>query len=1200
VSQASVLEPSGFFPKDARQGVNQVQVHSSISSLYDSLLAPDQLRKKLQIMGLQEGQKSWLASALAHHYQFSQTGDDACLILVVADPKRLHEWQELLRVNCNLEDEIPSLQALSLWGVQRHANQSDLRHQRMRVLSGLISNKDRLRLCLVSFAGLVQETSDPTLLQEALLYLEKDREYDVDALISRLQEQGYRQVAQVEEAGQFAVRGMLLDVFSPAAEGPMRLEFMADTLVSIRRFATETQLSQDHCEGFWLAPVWEEVLPRERRAADAQKLYEALLDQDLHTSDRQGLVDAFAAGHAIGDIPLFLPLFRERRGACLLDFMRTKDRLVFIDSLDICQERLQQFLHKIHAEYQDDRLAKRPSMDPHEHFLSMETFQTKLQAAPSSIEWGHPIERDGVETWRLASVLPNDLVLPAATEKASVNFWMERLADFSNAARQALILVRQEEHILRMKSVLQHHHIAFSILTEKGVESLRSQRQWKHPIAVAIGNIPQMIWEEREALLILPEHQIFSENYQVPKRKPKSAANAFKSFNDIEPGSLVVHVDHGIGRYIGMRTMEVAGVKTDFLILEYADQDRLYLPVHRLNLLQRYASKIDEELQPSVDKLQSSGWQKRKAKARKAIRDMADQLLKIYAQRKLERRDPFSPPTDTYFQFEADFPYVETADQQKAIDEVNSDLSSEQPMDRLVCGDVGFGKTEVALRAAMRVALDGGQVMVLAPTTLLSYQHYETFKARCKNYGIEVGVANRFVPAGQIRQTLTSFNEGKLDILIGTHRLLSKDVKPSRLGLLVVDEEQRFGVGHKEAIKQIKASCDVLTLTATPIPRSLHMSLLGIRDISVIATPPTERLAIRTYVAPFEDELIKKAIEQEISRGGQVFFVHNRVQDIGEVKNFLEKLLPGVSIAIAHGQMQENNVESVIIDFIQQKYKVLLCTTIIESGIDMPNVNTIIINNADKFGLAQLYQMRGRVGRSSRQSYAWFLTRGALADRDDARRRLEILAAHQELGVGFQIASYDMELRGTGNLLGGEQSGHIADVGFDMYMELLEKEMDTLRGREVEPEIDPEIRLPVSASLPASYVAEEKQRLWLYKTLFSARDVAEVESLVQQSRDRFGVPPVEAQCLFQVAALKVILRKLRVQQLQQLREGLFELRFAQLKENHIGRLTEAVQKHAGTLSLTADFRLLIHLKQVPQGANLQRLIEVLLPLTLDA
>ncbi|WP_141736501.1 transcription-repair coupling factor [Oligoflexus tunisiensis] len=1178
--------------------MNQVQEHSSISSLYDSLVAPDQLRKKLQIMGLQEGQKSWLASALAHHYQFSETGDAACLILVVADPKRLHEWQELLRVNCNLEDDIPSLQALSLWGLQRHANQSDLRNQRMRVLCGLKSTRQRLRLCLVSFAGLVQETCDPARLGEALLHLEKEQEYDVDAILERLQEQGYRQVAQVEEAGQYAVRGGLLDVFSPAAEGPMRLEFMADTLISIRRFAAETQLSLDHCEGFWLAPVWEEVLPRERRSADAQKLYEALLDQELHTSDRQGLVDAFAAGHAIGEIPLFLPLFRERRGACLLDFMEAQDRLVFVDPLDVCQERFLQFMQKIQADYADDRLARRPSMDPKEHFLPVEAFQAKLQKAPSTVEWGHAIASEGAEVWRLSSLLPHDLVPPAATEKASVNFWMERLEDFSNTARRCLILVRQEEHILRMKSVLQHHHIAFSILTEKGVEGVRAA--WKHPIAIAIGNIPQMFWEEREGLLILPEHQIFSETYQVAKRKPKSAANPFKSFNDIEPGSLVVHVDHGIGRYIGMRTMEVAGVKTDFLILEYADQDRLYLPVHRLNLLQRYASKIDEELQPAVDKLQSSGWQKRKAKARKAIRDMADQLLRIYAQRKLERRDPFSPPSDTYYQFEADFPYVETSDQQKAIDEVNADLSSEQPMDRLVCGDVGFGKTEVALRAAMRVALDGGQVMVLAPTTLLSYQHFETFKSRCKNYGIEVGVANRFVPASQMRQTLAAFNEGRLDILIGTHRLLSKDVKPSRLGLLVVDEEQRFGVGHKEAIKQIKASCDVLTLTATPIPRSLHMSLLGIRDISVIATPPTERLAIRTYVAQFEEELIQKAIEQEISRGGQVFFVHNRVQDIGEVKNFLEKLLPGVSIAIAHGQMQENNVESVIIDFIQQKYKVLLCTTIIESGIDMPNVNTIIINNADKFGLAQLYQMRGRVGRSSRQSYAWFLTKGALADRDDARRRLEILAAHQELGVGFQIASYDMELRGTGNLLGGEQSGHIADVGFDMYMELLEKEMDSLRGREIEPEIDPEIKLPVSASLPASYVAEEKQRLWLYKTLFSARDVAEVETLVQQSRDRFGVPPPEALGLFQVAALKVILRKLRVQQLQQLREGLYELRFAQLKENHIGRLTDAVQKQAAMLSLTADFRLMIHLRQVPQGVSLQRLIEVLLPLTLDA
>ncbi len=1158
--------------------------------------------KKLQIMGLHEGQKSWLASALARRFLVPSSKSEASLILVVSDPKRLHEWQELLSVNCNVAADLPSMQALSVWGMQRHANQSDLRHQRMRILCGLASTVDRPPVCLVSFAGLMQETCSPKALASSLLRLDKDHEYDLDELLSRLQEQGYRQVSQVEETGQYAVRGGLLDLFSPAAEGPMRLEFMADTLVSIRRFAPETQLSLDDCSGFSLAPVWEEPLPLGRRQGDAQKLYEELLNQDVHASDRQGLVDAFAAGHPLGEIPLFLPVFRTGESASLLDYLKDQDQLVFIDPLDTCHDRFDQFLQKIQSDFADDQLAKRPTLDPKRHFVTKETFHQRLMNFPGQMEWGNPVERAGYEIHRLASLLPSDLTAPASTEKASVNFWMERLQDFPNAARHALILVRQEEHILRMKSVLQHHHLDFSIVPMRGIESLQNKHSWEHVIAVAIGNVPQMIWEDREALLILPEHQIFSESYQVVKRSSsKSAANAFKSFNDIEAGSLVVHVDHGIGRYVGMRTMEVAGVKTDFLILEYAEQDRLYLPVHRLNLLQRYASKIDEDLQPAVDKLQSTGWQKRKAKARKAIQDMADHLLKIYAQRKLEKRDPFSAPSDAYYQFEADFPYIETADQQKAIDEVNEDLSSEQPMDRLVCGDVGFGKTEVALRAAMRVALDGGQVMILAPTTLLSYQHYETFRSRCKAYGIEVGVANRFVRVEQMRQTLSSFNEGRLDILIGTHRLLSKDIKPSRLGLLVVDEEQRFGVGHKESIKKIKASCDVLTLTATPIPRSLHMSLLGIRDISVIATAPTERLAIRTYVAPFEDELIQKAITQEISRGGQIFFVHNRVQDIGEVKLYLEKLLPGVSIAIAHGQMHETNVESVIIDFIQQKYKVLLCTTIIESGIDMPNVNTIIINHADKFGLAQLYQMRGRVGRSSRQSYAWFLTHGGLADRDEARRRLEILAAHQELGVGFQIASYDMELRGTGNLLGGEQSGHIADVGFDMYMELLEKEMDTLRGLEIDVVVDPEIKLPVSASLPASYIAEEKQRLWLYKSLFSARDVTEVEQLIHQSRDRFGAPPPEAHSLFQVAALKVILRKMRAQQLQQVREGVFELRFSQLKEAQIGRLSDTAQKRPETLHLTADFRLMIHLRsQSQKEPSLQQLIEALLPLTLDA
>ncbi|MCX6130922.1 MAG: helicase-related protein [Proteobacteria bacterium] len=1101
-----------------------MQIHTSLSDLLTGTLASLRPRERLQLVGLHEGQKVWLASGLAH--TFLNQAKEARLVLVFSDAKRLREWADLLRCNGQWERDVQTVQALTLWGVQRHSNQSEIRHRRLQMLCQLRAKNQGLRLCLLSFAGLMQETLHPQLLDSTLFHLEKGKEYDLDALLAHLHELGYRQVSQVEEIGQYAVRGGLLDVFSPATDGPMRLEFMADLLVGMRCFARETQISLFDCEDFFIAPVWEGSLPMEQRKADAQKLYEALLEQNLPSADRQGLIDAFAAGHAGQEIPMFLPLFRQDSEVCLLDYLSENDQLVFVDPLETCLERYEQFLQKASADWKEDLVARHPSLAPERHFLSVHRILEKLSAGPIQMEWANPFDRPGFTQHALTSLLPIDLTPPPQAEKASINFWMERFASLPHGTQKVLILVRQEEHLLRVRSVLQHHQLPFHHIVGSAITPWLTHHLWTEPLAIAIGNIPQMVWEDSQELLILPEHQLFSETFQTVRHNRKAAVDAFKSFNDIEPGSLVVHIDHGIGRFAGMRTMEVGGIRTDFLILEYLDQDRLYLPVHRLNLLQRYASKLDEDLQPPLDKLQSSGWQKRKAKASRAIQDMAEQLLRLYAQRKLERREPFSPPSDTYYQFEADFPYIETPGQQQAIDDVNADLSSEQPMDRLVCVDVGYGKTEVALRAAVRVALDGGQVMLLAPTTLLSYQHYETFRARCRPYGIEVGVANR--------------------------------------------------------------------------PRSLHMSLLGIRDISVITTAPTERLAIRTFVASFDGELIKKAIEHELQRGGQVFFVHNRVQDIGSVKEFLQDLMPGVSIAIAHGQMRENNVESVIIDFIQQKYSVLLCTTIIESGIDMPNVNTIIINNADNFGLSQLYQMRGRVGRSSRQSYAYFLSRGRLADRDDARRRLEILASHQELGVGFQIASYDMELRGTGNLLGGEQSGHIADVGFDMYMELLEKEIQILQGLEPETQVDPEIKIPVSAALSEHYIKEEKQRILIYKSLFSSRDLAEVQRLVSEVRDRFGAPPLEAQMLFQVATLKVILRSLKVQQLQKLPSGMFELRFSQLKEQQIMRVSEACSRRPEVLQLTADFRLIVQLKERKEMVSLlQSLIEAILPLILD-
>ncbi|MBC7661715.1 MAG: transcription-repair coupling factor [Chitinophagaceae bacterium] len=1163
----------------------------SLTQYFQATLDLSVRGEPVQLIGLTDAQKLYVLLGLIRYWQ--KESHHERLVFVHSDPKQLGFWNELVQANNKKLVPTLEIQSQQFWGFQRYRQQNHLRGPRLQALSVLAFRERSAPLIWASFSALAQSVTAPKIFRESCFQLKQGEEYDLDQLIKSLMERGFRQVQEVEEVGQFAVKGGMIDIFSPAESSAARCEFFADTLQKIKLFSVDTQLSTGETSSLWISSNWEEVFPISERKHDAQRLYDALLAEDVSSSDRQGLVDAFAEGHVLNEMPILLPALR-RKSSHFFDYLEPADRLVFLESVDVCIAKYTHSYERWEKEYEEDRLQKRIVLSTDAHFLAPKLVQKLIGKRPV-LEFGlnhsHAVE----EQIQTSSQAPGDWHLPAlATDKSSLSRWIECLEDPALAFR-VILLVRQEEHFLRIRSVLQHHNLSFD-QSDQRLDQLFSTPMGAS-ITLAVGSVPGLLWDELSGVLILPEHVFFGEYFIPAPTRKKDAKNAFRSFQELGIGSLVVHSDHGIGKYLGMKTMDVGGSTTDFLVLEYADQDRLYLPVYRLGLLQKYSAVEHTESAP-LDKLRSQSWIKRKSRAKKSIQDIADQLLRLHAQRRLAGRAPYSSLSDLYFQFEADFPYSETDDQQKAIDEVNADLSSDLPMDRLICGDVGFGKTEVALRAAMRVVLDGYQIMVLAPTTLLSYQHYETFARRFKPYGIEVGVANRFVKADRIKTNLERFTQGKVDIMIGTHRLLSGDVKPKNLGLLIVDEEQRFGVTHKEKLKQYKAECDIITLTATPIPRSLHMSLVGLRDISIIATPPMERLSIKTYIAQFDAELIKRAIRLEVQRGGQIFFVHNRVQDIVEMSAFLRSLVPEVTMTVAHGQMKENNVETTIVDFVQQKYSVLVCTTIIESGIDMPNVNTIIVNDADRFGLAQLYQMRGRVGRSTRQSYAYFLTKAPLASNEDARRRLEILATHQELGVGFQIASYDLELRGTGNILGGQQSGHMDDIGYEMYLDLLEKEMALLRGQEREPDVDPEIKIPLSASLSAAYVPQERQRLLLYKNLFSATEMEEVDRYRRECVDRFGNLPKEAYNLFQVASLKVLLRKMRVEQIQALKPHLFELRMSQLKEAQIKILSEACALQSRILTLTPDFKLIVNLGAGEIEDPLQRLIEVLFPLTI--
>ena len=628
-----------------------------------------------------------------------------------------------------------------------------------------------------------------------------------------------------------------------------------------------------------------------------------------------------------------------------------------------------------------------------------------------------------------------------------------------------------------------------------------------------------------EGFALITEEEIFGERAHRPPERKRSPRALLEDLRALDPGDYVVHVDHGIGRYLGLERKLIAGVGVDLLVVEYAGGDKLFLPVYRLNQIQKYSGGDGT---PRIDRLGGLTFAKTKAKVQSRVRQMADELLRLYAERAALKKQPLPGPDDEYAAFEAGFPFEETRDQALAISEVLRDLQKEQVMDRLVCGDVGFGKTEVALRAAFVAATNGRQVALLCPTTVLAQQHYLTFSGRFQEYPLNVRVLSRFQSKADQLETLKGLKDGSVDVVIGTHRLLSKDVHFKNLGLLVVDEEQRFGVAHKERIKQIRTAVDVLTLSATPIPRTLQLAVSGLRDMSIITTPPVDRRAIRTIVSRFDETLLREAMERELSRGGQVFYVYNRVEGIYERAERVRGLVPNARIAIGHGQMSEASLERTMLDFVGGEFDILVATAIIESGLDIPRANTIIIDRADLFGLSQLYQLRGRVGRSSERAYCYLLVPPPSQLSDEGRARIEALERYTELGSGFHVATLDMELRGAGDLLGAEQSGTVASVGFELFCQMLEEATHELKGQPVAHEVDPELNFDVEALLPEAYVAEVGVRLSLYKRLASAGDETEIDELASEMEDRFGPPPLEARRLVELMRLKVELRKLRV------------------------------------------------------------------------
>ena len=964
---------------------------------------------------------------------------------------------------------------------------------------------------------------------EAVTYVVTRETIAPDALAARLVEWGYHRVPLVQDPGDLALRGGILDVFPAGHEQPVRLEFLGDTVETLRGFDPTSQRSLDRLEDVLLLPVRELGLSRLGPDA-ARRVDERAAEIGLARQERRDLVEAVRTGLVLPGVEQLLPYLYDAPGT-LAEYLPAGTRL-WMQGAAAIDAMVEKTWAEIQARAAEASTEGRFHALPEEIHVTPGAWRAALAGRPRvDVEALDLLEGDGLQATTYAT---EGLALRTAPgAEGPLAAVASRFLEWQREGARLVLVGATESQRDRIVALLGGHGIAITPTRAPFPQALAAPG--RAPLAVA-GELTRGAWLPADHLALVTEAEIFGERRQVRRGRRERLADFLSSLAELKPNDYVVHVDHGIGAYRGLRHMQVADTEGDYLHLEYAGGDRLYLPVDRINLVQRYVS--GDGAAPPLDKLGGTSWERVKAKTRESLLAMAQELVQLYAAREAHGRAGYAESDGMFAEFSARFPFEETADQQRAIEEVIADLGREKPMDRLICGDVGYGKTEVAMRGAWVVVLGGRQVAVLVPTTVLAQQHLETFRARFQGYPVTIETLSRFRSAAENRETLARIAAGQVDIIIGTHRLLQKDVVFRNLGLLIVDEEHRFGVRAKERIRSLRPTVDVLTLTATPIPRTLNMALSGIRDLSVIGTPPVDRLAIRTYVTRYDEAVIRDAVLRELGRGGQVFFVHNRVENIDRVTRRLREILPEARIEVAHGQMSERELERAMLDFMHGKTNVLVSSAIIESGLDIPTANTMIVNRADTFGLAQLYQLRGRIGRSHHRAYAYLLIPGEHLITPEAQKRLRVLQELDDLGGGFRLAAHDLEIRGAGNLLGKQQSGHITAVGLELYTHMLEQAVRELRGEPAEVEIEPEIQLGIPAYVPETYIVDVSQRLVVYKRLAGIRGVPDIDAVRAELVDRYGPVPPLVDTLLRVMELRRWLKDLRVLRARRRGEGI--------------------------------------------------------------
>jgi transcription-repair coupling factor (superfamily II helicase) len=939
----------------------------------------------------------------------------------------------------------------------------DISSARARALNALATSAPKL--VIASAAGLLPRLSPPDRLAGIAITLTPGQEVAPATLADVLATAGYTRQDPVDESGEFCVRGGVVDFFPAGAEQPVRLEFVGDTIESIRSYDPSTQRSSGEIDRAEIVPLQE--LPA-GEPADAD------------------------------------------RSATVFDYFSAAGPLLVTSEPDEVRTQGRKTWEQITASYDEAIRKGQRAPAPTEIVVDWDTIESRLEGAAS------------LETLALedqAGAL-HVACQPTLEYSGRVQDWVEEIRRGRERGDTQVFIAHSPGRAERTIELLADYDI-FAVPMERAEDAHAAA------LLVGVGHLSRGFRLPDAQLQLWAETDVFEEERKIHERRRSATRTFLSDFRDLKAGDLVVHVDHGIGLFVGLKRIEVGLDPQEFMELRYAGEDKLFVPVERLDLVQKYTGAT----RPALDRLGGTSWEKAKTRVKKAMRDMAEELLKLYAARKAVPGHAFSSDTHWQQEFEDAFEWELTPDQKTAIADIKGDMESPSTMDRLLCGDVGYGKTEVAMRAAFKAVMDGKQVAFLAPTTVLAFQHAKTLKDRFAAFPVRIDMLSRFRSKSELTAVVDDIVAGKVEIVVGTHRLLSKDVQFRDLGLLVVDEEQRFGVAHKERIKQMRRRVDVLTMTATPIPRTLNMSLAGIRDMSIIETPPRDRLSIQTNVVKFDQAVISRAIRTEMERGGQIYFVHNRVESIYSVGNLITRLVPEARVAVAHGQMSEDALERVMVDFVANKYDVLLATTIIENGLDIPNANTMIVNRADRYGLSQLYQLRGRVGRSDRRAYAYLLIPPEETLSPVAKKRLAAIREFSDLGSGFRVAALDLEIRGAGNLLGGEQSGHIEAVGFDMYMKLLEQTIKELKGEEIEDDVRANVNLKIDLRVEETYIPDMNQRLTVYRRMAAVRTEQELDKFMDEIRDRYGPPPDSVMNLAEYAAIRVLSDRLRVESL---------------------------------------------------------------------